>query len=75
MPEIFSGAKSYLKNDCYLYSRHFNPTNVVLARYLAALEGTEAAIATASGMSAISCALLQLSQANIARFKCDWAHT
>ncbi len=60
MPEIFSGAKSPLKNDCYLYSRHFNPTNVVLARYLAALEGTEAAIATASGMSAISCARLQL---------------
>ena len=60
MPEIFSGAKSPLKNDCYLYSRHFNPTNVVLARYLAALEGTEAAIATASGMSAISCTLLQL---------------
>lgn len=60
MPEIFSGAKSPLKNDCYLYSRHYNPTNVVLARYLSALEGTEAAIATASGMSAISCTLLQL---------------
>ncbi len=60
MPEIFSGAKGHLKNDCYLYSRHFNPTNVVLARYLAALEGAEAAIATSSGMSAISCALLQL---------------
>ncbi len=60
MSEIFSGAKSPLKNDCYLYSRHYNPTNVVLARYLSALEATEAAIATASGMSAISCTLLQL---------------
>lgn len=60
MPEIFSGAKSPLKNNCYLYSRHFNPTNVVLARYLAAFEDTEAAIATSSGMAAISCALLQL---------------
>jgi methionine-gamma-lyase len=60
MPEIFSGAKSPLKNGCYLYSRHYNPTNVVLARYLAALEGTDAAITTASGMSAISCALLQI---------------
>ena len=60
MPEIFSGAKSPLKNDCYLYSRHYNPTNVVLARYIAALEGTESAVATASGMAAISCTLLQL---------------
>jgi methionine-gamma-lyase len=60
MPEIFSGAKSPLKSGCYLYSRHYNPTNVVLARYLAALEGTESAIATASGMSAIACTLLQL---------------
>lgn len=60
MPDIFSGAKSPLKNGCYLYSRHFNPTNVVLSRYLAALERTDAAITTASGMSAISCALLQI---------------
>jgi methionine-gamma-lyase len=60
MPEIFSGAKSPLKSGCYLYSRHYNPTNVVLARYLAALEGTKAAIATSSGMSAIACILLQL---------------
>jgi methionine-gamma-lyase len=60
MPDIFSGVKSPLKNGCYLYSRHFNPTNVVLSRYLAALERTDAAITTASGMSAISCALLQI---------------
>ena len=60
MSEIFSGEKGPLKNGCYLYSRHFNPTNVVLSRYMAAMEGTEAALATASGMSAISCALLQL---------------
>jgi methionine-gamma-lyase len=32
----------------------------VLARYLAAMEGTEKAICTASGMSAIACTLLQL---------------
>lgn len=32
----------------------------ILARYLAAMEGTEAAVGTASGMSAISCTLLQL---------------
>ena len=40
-----------------------NPTVDVLSRYLAAMEGTEAAICTASGMSAISCALLQICKA------------
>ncbi len=60
MPEIFQGLKGPEKDGCYLYSRHFNPTNAVLARYLAALEGTEAAQTTASGMSAIACTLLQL---------------
>ena len=60
MPEIFSGVKGPDKNGCYLYSRHFNPTTAVLARYLAAMEATEAAQATASGMSAIACTLLQL---------------
>jgi len=60
MPEIFTGTKGPEQNGCYLYSRHFNPTNTILARYLAAMEGTESAQATASGMSAIACTLLQL---------------
>ena len=60
MPDIFAGIRGPEKNGCFLYSRHFNPTTAVLARYLAALDGTEAAQATASGMSAISCTLLQL---------------
>lgn len=60
MPEIFKGMRGPEKNGCFLYSRHFNPTNAVLGRYLAALEGTESAQGTASGMSAISCTLLQL---------------
>jgi methionine-gamma-lyase len=60
MPEIFQGIRGPEKNGCFLYSRHFNPTNAVLGRYLAALEGTESAQGTASGMSAISCTLLQL---------------
>ncbi len=60
MPEIFAGEKGPEKDGCYLYSRHFNPTNAILARYLAAMEGTEFAQATASGMAAISCTLLQL---------------
>ncbi|MBW2677571.1 MAG: aminotransferase class I/II-fold pyridoxal phosphate-dependent enzyme [Deltaproteobacteria bacterium] len=60
MPEIFQGALSPEQGGCFLYSRHFNPTVDVLSRYLAAMEGTESAVCTASGMSAISCTLLQL---------------
>jgi methionine-gamma-lyase len=60
MPEIFEGIRGPEKGGCFLYSRHFNPTVDVLARYLAAMEGTGAAVCTASGMSAISCTLLQL---------------
>jgi methionine-gamma-lyase len=60
MPEIFEGIRGPEKGGCFLYSRHFNPTVDVLARYLAAMEGTEAAVCTASGMAAISCTLLQI---------------
>jgi methionine-gamma-lyase len=60
MPEIFQGRKGPEEGGCFLYSRHFNPTVDVLSRYLAAMEGTQAAVCTASGMSAISCALLQV---------------
>ncbi len=63
MPEIFEGLKGPADGGCFLYSRHFNPTVDVLSRYLAAMEGTEAAICTASGMSAISCAILQICKA------------
>jgi methionine-gamma-lyase len=59
MPEIFNGLKGPEQGGCFLYSRHFNPTVDVLARYLAAMEGTEAAVCTASGMSAIFCTILQ----------------
>lgn len=47
--------------DFFIYSRHFNPTVLNLGRQMAAMEGTEAAYCTASGMSAISSVLLQLS--------------
>ncbi len=60
MPEIFAGLRGPEKGGCFLYSRHFNPTVDVLARYLAAMEGTEFAVCTASGMGAISTALLQV---------------
>jgi len=43
---------------CYLYSRHWNPSNKYLSDALAAMEGTEAAWVTSSGMSAITCALM-----------------
>lgn len=46
--------------DFFIYSRHFNPTVLNLGRQMAALEGTEAAYCTSSGMSAISSVLLQL---------------
>lgn len=36
--------------DFFIYSRHFNPTVLNLSRQMAALEGTEAAYCTASGM-------------------------
>ncbi|PIN07236.1 Cystathionine beta-lyase/cystathionine gamma-synthase [Handroanthus impetiginosus] len=46
--------------DFFIYSRHFNPTVLNVGRLMAALEGTEAAYCTASGMSAIASVLLQL---------------
>lgn len=49
--------------DFFIYSRHFNPTVLNLGRLMAALEGTEAAYCTASGMSAVSAVLLQLCSA------------
>ncbi len=63
MPEIFRGQKGPEQGGCYLYGRHFNPTVYNLGKQLAALEGTEAAYCTASGMSAISATLLQLCDA------------
>lgn len=45
---------------CFLYSRHWNPSNKYLADALAAMEGTEAAWVTGSGMAAITNAMLQL---------------
>ncbi len=45
---------------CYLYSRHSSPSNLYLGEALAAMEGTETANVAASGMGAITSALLQL---------------
>ena len=56
MEETFRGHME----GCFLYSRHWNPSNKFLAEALAAMENTESAWITASGMAAITCALLQL---------------
>lgn len=48
---------------CFLYSRHWNPSNKYLADALAAMENTEAAWVTGSGMAAITCAILQICSA------------
>jgi methionine-gamma-lyase len=45
---------------CFLYSRHWNPTNKYLSDALATMEGTPAAWVTGSGMGAITSAILQL---------------
>ena len=56
MEEVFGGERE----GCYLYSRHTNPSNASLAEVIAAMENTEAAQVTASGMGAVSATILQL---------------
>ncbi len=56
MEETFLGQME----GCFLYSRHWNPSNKYLADAMAAMENTESAWITASGMAAITCALLQI---------------
>jgi methionine-gamma-lyase len=51
------------KSSAYIYTRYGNPTLAVAEARLAALEGGEAALVTASGMAAISSALLAVLQA------------
>jgi len=59
MEETFLGHME----GCFLYSRHWNPTNKNLAEAMAAMEDTESAWITASGMAAITCAILQVCSA------------
>jgi methionine-gamma-lyase len=51
------------KSPAYIYTRYGNPTLAVAEQKIAALEGAEAAIVTASGMAAISSALLSILKA------------
>jgi methionine-gamma-lyase len=55
MEEMFQ----HEKEGCFLYSRHWNPTNKYLSAALARMEGGEAAQVVSSGMAAISCTLMQ----------------
>ncbi|MDV7187767.1 aminotransferase class I/II-fold pyridoxal phosphate-dependent enzyme [Lutibacter sp. TH_r2] len=45
---------------CYLYSRHTSPSNLYLSEAMAAMEFTETANVSASGMGAITSTLMQL---------------
>ncbi len=56
MTETFLGHTE----GCFLYSRHWNPSNKYLAQALASMEETENAWVTASGMAAITCSIMQL---------------
>lgn len=55
MTACFNGEK-----QAFLYSRHWNPTGFELSKALAAMEGTEAAWVTGSGMGAITSMFLQI---------------
>lgn len=59
MEEIFD----HEIEGCFLYSRHWNPSDKYLADALARMEDTESAQVAASGMGAINCAVMQICSA------------
>ena len=59
-PETMEELFEHEKEGCFLYSRSFNPINKFLCEALSAMEGTEAAHVTSSGMAAITSPILQL---------------
>ena len=56
MGEVFEG----VREGCYLYSRHTNPSTSYLGQALAQMEYMKGAILSASGMGSITPTLLQL---------------
>lgn len=58
-PETMSETFLGHTEGCFLYSRHWNPSNKYLADALASMEDTQSAWVTASGMAAITCSILQ----------------
>lgn len=59
-PEKMEEAFEHELEGCFLYSRHWNPTNKHLAEALARMEDGESAQVMASGMGAISTTLMAL---------------
>ncbi len=51
------------KSDAYLYTRYANPTIAAAERKIAALEGAESCVITASGTAAVMSAILSLCRA------------
>ncbi|MEQ1832863.1 MAG: aminotransferase class I/II-fold pyridoxal phosphate-dependent enzyme [Candidatus Eisenbacteria bacterium] len=62
-PKRMEDAFEHEIEGCFLYSRHFNPTNKQLADALARMEDGESAQVMASGMGAISTTLMTLAGA------------
>lgn len=58
LQKLFDGEAISESETGYIYSRHYNPTVLELGNALAEMENAEAGYCTASGMSAIACALL-----------------
>ena len=56
MGEVFEG----VREGCYLYSRHTNPSTSYLGQALAQMEYTKGSLLSSSGMGAITPTLLQL---------------
>ena len=63
-PDAETAARRFAnEEEAFVYSRFSNPTVTMMERRLAALEGTEACIGTASGMAAITMIILGLLKA------------
>jgi O-succinylhomoserine sulfhydrylase len=63
-PDAATAARRFAnEEEAFVYSRFSNPTVTMMERRLAALEGTEACIGTASGMAAITMIILGLLKA------------
>jgi methionine-gamma-lyase len=58
-----AGAARFSQGTGYVYTRWGNPTIAMLQEKIAALEGGEACLATATGMAAVATTILQLVQA------------
>ena len=64
-PDAESAEQRFIKagDDEFVYARYGNPTTRMFEERIAALEGTEDAFATASGMAAVSGALMSMLRA------------